>query len=225
MGDIQDSIDKKEREKEDMAPEKGQEPAGKEADRPAGLRFFQFWFHRQTRFGRFNRVVVRWLAIIIILFALGLLAGYQFLYKPAQSSSQELQLQLDQDRSQAATLNSQVTALSTQVAALSQQNASLLPASDRAQLLELASQFQTARLYLEKKDFDSAQKVLLANRTALADAAPVIASQDKSMSQTLQTLLDQSMSVLSSDPQKAAGNLDALIKLLLTLEQGMARIP
>ena len=80
MGDIQDSIDKKEREKEDMAPEKGQEPAemgkpaSKEVDRPAGLRFFQFWFHRQTRFGRFNRAAMRWLAITIILFALGLLA-------------------------------------------------------------------------------------------------------------------------------------------------------
>ena len=218
MGDIQDSIDKKEREKEDMAPEKGQEPAGKEADRPAGLRFFQFWFHRQTRFGRFNRVAVRWLAIIIILFAFGLLAGYQFLYKPALT-------QLDQARSQAATLNSQVTALSTQVAALSQQNASLLPASDRAIILGLASQFQAARLYLEKKDFGSAQQVLLPNRTALKDATPVIARQDSTMPQILQTLLDQSMSVLSSDPQKAASNLDALIKLLLTLEQGMARIP
>jgi hypothetical protein len=45
------------------------------------------------------------------------------------------------------------------------------------------------------------------------------------MPQILQTLLDQSMSVLSSDPQKAASNLDALIKLLLTLEQDMAKTP
>jgi hypothetical protein len=118
-----------------------------------------------------------------------------------------------------------VTALSTHAADLSQQNASLLTAGDRAELLELASQFQAARLYLEKKEFDSAQKVLMANRTVLKDAVPVIARQDSSMPQTLQTLLDQAMTMLASDPQTAAGNLDALIKLLLTLEQGIARVP
>ena len=214
MGEPQDSIDKKETEKEGVTPEKSKQaeemgkPVSKEAERPASLRFFNFWFNRQTRFGRFNRAAMRWLAIIIILFALGLLTGYQFLYKPVQT-------QLDQVKSQSATLSSQAAALSTQ-------NASLLPANDRAHLLEMASQFQSARLYLEKKDFDSAQKLLLANRAALNDAAPMIAKQDSNMPQSLQTLLDQSLTVLASDPQKAANNLDALIKLMLTLEQSMA---
>ena len=198
MGDTQNSIDNKENEKNDIAPEKGVVPAGKEADKPASLRFFRFWFNRQTRFGRFNRTAVRWLAIIIILFALGLLAGYQFLYKPAQTNNQAIQTQL-------------LTRLDQ--------------ANNRVQLLELTSQFQAARLYLEKKDFGSAQKVLLDNRSVLVNVKPIITKQDSTMPEILQTLLDQAMTMLASDPVKAANNLDALVKLLLTLEQGMVKSP
>jgi hypothetical protein len=50
--------------------------------------------NKDTRFGRFNRALLRWLAIVLSLFLLGLLAAYFALVRPLQLQNEQYRASL-----------------------------------------------------------------------------------------------------------------------------------
>jgi hypothetical protein len=227
-----------------QSPEKGQgesqknknadestfgQPAPKSKSPSALGRFFHFMYNRDTRLGRFNRLALRWFAIVVSLFAVGLLTGYVVLYRPAQNELKNLKAQSELDQQKISGLTNKVQDLTQQNSTLTGQKqeltTSLSAANDQLQLLQMVGQLQTARLYIEKKDYSAARKALLESRTALPKLTSIIEKQDSTLPKTMQTRLDLVLGELDSSPQTAASDTEILITLLLDAENKLAGTP
>lgn len=171
-------------------------------------------FSTQTRTGRFMRPLLRWLAAITGLFALGLLAGYFLLFLPAQQELDNATRKLN-EMNQSITQKDkiQVTAQMDRdqaIKALQQAQADLKKAASENDLLVVLSGVNGARVALVNKDGQSAKTLIEQAQTDLARAAGYIETQDKNRSDLLKTRLDLAAKELVSDPPAALADLDKL---------------
>jgi hypothetical protein len=185
--------------------------------------FLGILFNKETRLGRFNRAASRWAALVLSLFALGLLAGYWLLYRPAAQSLAQTQANYRQTYQDLVTTQKKDQDLTATNASLSNQVLSLNQNYDRAsqhiQLLQLIKVLQTAHISLDNQDPTAARQMLIASRPTFNNLAPAIDKVSPGTSKSMQTRLDLILSEIDQNAKTAAADLDVLVGQLLDFEK------
>jgi hypothetical protein len=175
----------------------------------------------QTRLGRFMRPVLRWIATIAGLFALGMLATYLLLYTPAAQQLASTRADLQSAQQQAGKTSSTLAAAQNNLADLQtrydQSQAALKKAGTRVSLLLVANQIAAARLALDNRDGAAAQKALADARTVLNQVLPDVTGIDANAATQLDSRLTLVVSELN-DPATAQADLAILATKLSTLD-------
>ena len=180
-------------------------------------------FSPETRLGRFMRPVLRWLAAITGLFALGLLAGYILLYQPTQRALDAALARLETSNQivsqKAQGLESAQTGLDQAQLTLKQVQNRLDAAASENSLLVVLVDVSNARVALVEKDGAAAKAAISQAQTNLNQALPYIEKQDKVLSDLLSSRLDLIAKELVSDPQAAQSDLGKLSSDLTNLHK------
>lgn len=176
-----------------------------------------------SRVRKFFRSLVRWIILIVALFATGVVTTYFWLYQPAREQINSLQTELatvQQDlnsRSQELqTLQSEISTLKTQKDAAV---TDLDNAQNRVYLQMVLTKVANARLALANKDGAAARDALNAARTDLDKLLPAVQAQDKDLADGLTARLNLALSELSRDPRTAIADLDVLTRSLQDAEK------
>jgi hypothetical protein len=191
--------------------------------RPTRRTLPEYLFSTATGSGRFVRSLVRWLAAISGLFALGLLAGYLALYQPTQVELEAAQQKLKQanqavsqkDQSLQSAQADRTQAQQT----LEQAQADLKKAASENDLLMVMVSVSSARVALANKDGATAKTALEQAQLDLAKAQALIESSDKTKFDVLKARLELAAKELVSDPQAAQTDLGKLSADLTDLRQ------
>ena len=180
-------------------------------------------FSPETRLGRFNRPVLRWLGAITGLFALGLLTGYILLYQPAQreldaalarlAATDQLITQKQQG------LQSAQTGLDQAQLSVKQIQDKLDAAQSENTVLIVMVDVSNARVALAGKDGAAAKTAIEQAQSKLKQALPYLESQDKVLVDLLTSRLDLIAKELVSDPSAAQSDLGKLSTDLTNLHQ------
>ncbi len=182
-----------------------------------------FLFSPQTRLGRIDRALSRFLAVTLGLFALGLAVGYWALYQPAQRQIGQLQTALNGAHQTGVQLNTDLDEASLQAAMLSAKNQDLQNALDIAnrhiQVLQLLNQTRAARQALSAHDASTARNILLDSRNTLIKIAPQIDAYKNGLSTNMQASYDLALGKLDSDPTSAGSYLEMMLNSLVEMEK------
>jgi len=185
--------------------------------------FFGTLYNKETRLGRFNRAASRWTALVLSLFALGLLTGYILLYRPTQQSFEQTQASYKQTAQDLVNAQKKVqdltatnTSLSNQVLTLNQ---NMDRASQHVQILQLIKSLQIARLALDNQDPVATRQMLVTSRAALNNLTPAIDKNSPGSSKTMQTRLDLILNEIDQNPKTAGADVDVLVNQLLDYEK------
>ena len=212
---------------EDKASETAAEEAAQEKRPKGGI--LRTWFNPETRFGRFNRLATRWVAIVLVLFAAGLLVGYFALVKPAQTEILNLKTDLRNSQSKLAnsegSLDSKTRAFNDASLRIEDISQELQNATQHIALLKLVNKVQSGRVELANNVQAEARKKLLEARVALLDFAPALQVYEKDLDKTLLARLDLALSEMEQDPKTAAADLNILSTYLLDLEGRLFPVP
>jgi hypothetical protein len=180
-------------------------------------------FSPETRLGRIIRPVLRWLAAIAGLFALGLLAGYILLYQPTQRELNTALSRLAETNQVVSQKNQGLetaqTGLDQAQLSLKQVQSKLDAAASENSLLIVMVEISNARVALVEKDGAAAKTAIERARSNLSLALPYIETQDKVLSDLLTSRLELSAKELVSDPQAAQSDLGKLATDLANLHQ------
>jgi len=201
-------------------------PAVLPAEKKQGAvsKVLNFLFSPQTGFGRFNRSLVRWVAAIVGLFALGLLAAYLLIYRPTQQQLDTTQVELKKVQGQVlfvqSTLGSTQKALEGVQTQYQQSQAALKKASLRVHLLWVLNYVNSARLALLNKDGGAAQNALNSAKSELDAAVADLQAFDPAAANLIVTRLGLVISELN-DPATAQADLDILYAKLLEVDNAL----
>lgn len=165
-----------------------------------------------TPFQRFLRAALRWTALVVGVFALGLLSGYILLYQPAQRQNAQLKASLTTANQKAGTTDQ----LKSENEQLTQQ---VNLANGHILLLQALNDANSARLGLANKDTASARKVLTPTSATLDRLVSALGPDQQQTAKAAQARLSLVLTELSSDPTTAASDLAILSKQLVDLEQ------
>jgi hypothetical protein len=184
----------------------------------------RFAFSPETRLGRILRPVLRWLATIVGLFALGLLAGYLLLYQPTAGQLDAARVELADTQQTLANTRADLETSRGDMAKLQEQYTQLQSdyklSQAQVDVLKVLSSIQSAHLALVKKDGANAQKALDAARADLTRVLPYIKGKDANTATQLETRLTLVISELN-DPATAEMDLKVLSDKLAEFESGM----
>lgn len=178
-------------------------------------------FSPETRTGRITRPVLRWLAAITGLFALGLMVGYLALYQPVSQQKDTALLQLTMAQEQVRTGEANLKTMTADRDAvqkkLTQSEADLSKARAENDLLLVLVSVNNARVALVNKDGASAKTALDQAQLDLPRALPVLEKYDKAVADVLKSRLELASKELVIDPQAAQTDLGKLQSDLLAL--------
>lgn len=180
-------------------------------------------FNPETRLGRFNRRALQGLAVILSLFALGLLTGYLGLYQPAQRQIVQLQSTLKDAQSGSGALTTDLNTANQKAVTLAGENEALQKDLDAAnqhiQVLQLLNGVRAARLALAANSAATARNELLESRNTLIKIAPLIDAYKAELSKNMQARFDLALGELDKDPMAASTDLDVLINYMVDMEK------
>lgn len=181
---------------------------------------FNFLLGQNTTLGRIMRPLLRTLAAVVGLFALGLMAGYMLLYQPTQKSLDSASDQVTQNQAQVSRLNTQVAQLQSTLSAANMAVSSAQGTAAKAQaqnnLLVVIYDVANARTYLAQKDGANLIAMLDKAQTDLAVVQPYIVTAKKDLSDELTSRMQTVRSVVVRDATLAQSDLENLYKALLT---------
>lgn len=209
-------------------PEEAAGPAGDAvAAEPAGPSFGQrlgrFFFSSETRFGRFNRALLRYTVIILAALAIGAGLIYFLLYQPYVSSAQaELQTtsaRLDESQSLLEAARQENDELRAQA---EEAMTALEAANARVQVLKVLHHTSVARLALMDKNGPAAQQALTAAKTELERLLPLVRQIDGELADLLKGRLELAIGELTRDPKAALSDLEILSRMLELQEKFFA---
>jgi chromosome segregation ATPase len=173
------------------------------------------------------RTLVRTLAWVVGLFALGLLAGYILLYQPAARQLARTQADLAAERSRAGDLESAAADSQAKLDELQRSYAAaqsgLDAATARMHLARMAGTILQARLALVDRDGPAAQKALKAAQVEFEALRPGAEKADSAAVEAIKLRLDLAVSELTRDPKTAQADLQILSEALATLDTLMAK--
>lgn len=199
-------------------------PAGEKPKQSAVSKVLNFLFSPQTRRGRFMRSLLRWVAAIVGLFALGLLVTYLLVYRPVQQQLDATQVELKGVQQQLldvqATLTSTQKGLQDVQGQYQQSQAALKKANLRVRLLWVLNYVNSARLALNKKDGGAAQNALNSAKSEIDGALADLQAFDPAAANLVSTRLGLVISELN-DPATAQADLDILYNKLVDVDNAL----
>jgi hypothetical protein len=199
-------------------------PAVEKPKQSVGSKVLNFLFSPQTGRGRFMRALVRWVAAIVGLFALGLLVTYLLVYRPAQQQLDTTRVELKGVQQQLldvqATLTSTQKGLQDVQGQYQQSQAALKKANLRVQLLWVLNYVNSARLALTNKDGGAAQNALNSAKTEMDGALADLQAFDPAAANLVSTRLGLVISELN-DPTTAQADLDILYAKLVDIDNAL----
>jgi septal ring factor EnvC (AmiA/AmiB activator) len=166
---------------------------------------------------------LRWAAVLVVVFALGLLAAVVWFYRPAaqardtaRADLQQVQQKLDEANQTLASTQKDLNAAKTD---LSTARANLDKAAAHGHLMGALYQATLGRRAVERKDGPAAQQALKMAQQELEQALPTLRQVDASYTERVQARLKLASDELLSDPAAAASDLEILDKWALELDQ------
>lgn len=193
---------------------------------PSGSRrFIHNLFGRETRSGRFLRALLRGLAIFVFLVALGGLAVYLALARPAEEQLRDLRAQATQAASDLQRVQQERDRAVEQLRAADDR---AIEASERLTLevtrnavLRATTAVSAARLSVALEDRDAAARALAEAEDAIEIAKPGLDKLDPSHAQTFSNLFSLARSDLERDLTFAAQDLERLSLELSRLDEAL----
>jgi preprotein translocase subunit YajC len=192
--------------------------------KPSSLERFWHWlFDKESRRGRFVRSALRWTALVLGAFALGLVAFYFIQFRPLQARLADTQAQLDESRAE-------VTQISGKLADADKENKDLTAvnmnleedlrvATARIYIAQIQSKGLNARLQLNIRQGAAAQKSLKEAKDLLADLNEVMGEDSQQVLDQLETRLAAATTALLTDPTVAIQDLETFDALLAQQEK------
>ncbi len=177
-------------------------------------RVLKFLFDREGRVGRVLRPVLRTTALIVGMFALGMLATYILYYRPQAQT-------LEETRSRLATVQAGLDTAQSDLQQtrrdLDKATADLAAMTTRSQVLEVLSRVNTIRYALAAGDKAAATTALEAANTALSPLLPAIKAGNVEVATAIQDRLGLVAREMSRDPKTAQADLGLLVETLQNL--------
>ncbi len=177
----------------------------------------------ESRVRKFLRSLVRWILLIVALFATGVVTAYFMLYQPAREQINSLKSELTAAQQELEARNQELQSAQNEIAALKTQKdqavTELDNAQNRAYLQMVLTNVANARLALANKDGANARTALTAARADLDKLLPAMQAVNKDMADGLVARLNLAFSELSRDPRTAIADLDVLTRSLQEAEK------
>jgi hypothetical protein len=222
--DVKPSEESQEQEKEQLPVVETPAVAPTAKKRGAVSKALNFLFSPQTGFGRFNRALVRWVAAIVGLFALGFLVAYLLIYRPTQQQLDTTQAELKKVQGQVlfvqSTLDSTHKALEDVQSQYKQSQAALKKAGLRVRMLWVLNYVNSARLAMFNKDGGAAQNALNSAKSEIDAAMTDLQAFDPAAANLIGTRLGLVISELN-DPVTAQADLDILYAKLVEVDNAL----
>ena len=176
----------------------------------------------ESRFRRFFQRALRWVASILLVFALGMLTATLAFYVPKVRALQQAEQARRQAEEQVGALEAEIDSLSTQVDSLKNQlqaqQAELDSAGLHAQILAALADVTAAQLSLAKENPDGARLALSNTPTALESLAKLVGNEQIDTIRSMQQRLDLILAELDDDSEAAQSDLGVLSTNLVKLE-------
>ena len=172
----------------------------------------------ETRWQRYLRLSIRWLAILLIIFGLGVLATAFLFYRPVADELAGTRDELQQYQAQIAELQDEVDRLQS----LEKENQTLQDELQKAnlhiQILSALSDVNAARLDLAQDNASGAQVDLTNTAETLKNLEQLVGAQQKEAVQAMQSRLDLALQEMDRDSFAAQSDLEVLATNLVQLE-------
>lgn len=172
----------------------------------------------ESRLQRFARLSIRWLAGILIVFALGVLATVLILLQPARQDLSQTRAELEQANQRISELEAEVDRLST----FEEANANLREELDQANLhiaiLSALSDVNAARLALAMDEPAIAQDHLTNTDQTLQQLQGLVEANSQELVASMQDRLELALSEIGDDNFAAQSDLGVLATNLVQLE-------
>jgi hypothetical protein len=181
----------------------------------------------ETRTGRFVRGLLRTLALMVSLFALGLLAGYLLLYRPTVQQLEATRLQATQTAAElqksrqnlSGAQQGQQTAQGQAVQAKTQLEIEVA----RVQVLRAINAVTQAQMAVQANNKAGAVKALDTAQGYLQAVQPLLEKRDSQQVSTLQALFTLAKNDLDRDIKLAGQDLDRLQSELQRADSGILK--
>jgi type II secretory pathway component PulM len=181
----------------------------------------------QTKFGRFMRGLTRALAVIVGLFALGMLVTYLMLYRPLADEASGLRTQLAQSQQQAGQLQQDLSKAQQDILQFKKSNTELITSLDKAEgnqaVLTTLSAINLARYQLASGKTADAKSALDAVPAALDDVAKAAGGDNIAQIADIRSRLALAAGEMERDPQTAQSDLGILVTQLTDLGKKLSK--
>lgn len=190
---------------------------------PSILERFSHWLlDKETSRGRFLRSALRWTAVALAAFVVGLVVFYFWQYRPLQARLQDTQTQLGSAQADAASLQGDLDEANAANEDLTAANLALEEdvriATARVLIAQIQGKALNARLQLNIRQGAAAQKSLREAKDLLADLDEVLGEDSAQVLEQMETRLAAATSSLISDPTVAIKDLETFDTLLAQQE-------
>jgi hypothetical protein len=177
----------------------------------------------QTKFGRFMRGLTRTLAVIVGLFALGVLVTYLMLYRPLADDANGLRSGLAQAQQKTDQLQQDLSLAQQDVLQLKKSNTDLIASLDKANgshaVLTALNAVNLARYHLASGSAAEAKSALDAVPAVLDDIAKATGAANVAQISDIRSRLALVLGEIARDPQTAASDLSILVTQLTDLSK------
>ncbi len=210
-----------------IAPEAADQPGGEEAGVPEPP-FDEAEPQEESRFRKFIRKLLRWTLGLLIVFGIGMIAGIQFFYRPANQEIQRLNQDLLAAQGQIASLEQEISDLEARIAslqALEDTNNELLAEQKKLDLhialLDARLDTANALLALSAEDLAQARIILTRTSDTLQKISDLLEPNQRQTVSAMQNRLELVLDELDSDIYAAQSDLDVLAASLLQMEDAL----
>ncbi len=183
----------------------------------------------ESRFRRGLRRTIRWSAGLLLIFALGLLAGTIAFYMPQAREAARVESLRVQAEERIAALEVEIESMEAQLDAFEQNQDVQQKALDAANMhifiLSALADVTQARLSLALDNPEDAQLALTNTPDTLEALTGLVDSEQTDALQAMQQRLDLALSGLDNDPEAALSDLEVLANNLVKLENTYFVVP
>lgn len=172
----------------------------------------------ESRLQRFARLSVRWLAGLLIVFALGVLATVFVLLQPARQDLSQTRAELEQANQRITELEAEVERLSTFERSNQKLSEDLDTANLHITILRALSDVNAARLALAMDDSASAQVHLTKTNQTLQELEGLVDANSRDLVVSMQDRLELALSEIGEDNFAAQSDLGVLSTNLVQIE-------
>lgn len=202
-----------------------QQPAAVPPKESGFKRGARYTLGTETRFGRFMRTMLRFLATVLGLFALGLLAGYLLLARPLDQQARSLRADVENANASLAAAEAGLESARQDAARLEREASGLRDdlrtAQARILLLRASADVAAARMELALNRPAAAKQALETTPAALTELQASLPGPGAEQVKAIAARLELSVGEIDTDPRLASSDLEILIRQLDELEASL----